>query len=53
MPRQNRVTPYGAIIAAPERGLFMGNRWVGNFLRRVFRANGRLEAIWPVIDLNY
>lgn len=26
MPLQNRVTPEGAIIATPARGLFMGNR---------------------------
>jgi hypothetical protein len=26
MPLQNRVTPCGELIAAPERGLFMGNR---------------------------
>ncbi len=26
MPRQNRVTPRGEIIAVPDRGLFMGNR---------------------------
>lgn len=26
MPRQNRVTPAGDIIAAPARGLLMGNR---------------------------
>jgi len=26
MPRQNRVTPFGEIIATPERGTFMGNR---------------------------
>ena len=26
MPRQNRVTPFGEIIADPARGLFMGNR---------------------------
>lgn len=26
MPRQNRVTPFGQIIAAPERGTFFGNR---------------------------
>lgn len=25
-PLQNRVTPFGEIIATPERGLFMGNR---------------------------
>jgi hypothetical protein len=28
MPRQNRVTPFGEIIATPERGTFMGNRGV-------------------------
>ena len=27
MPRQNRVTPWGEIIAVPDRGMFMGNRW--------------------------
>jgi hypothetical protein len=26
MPLQNRVTPFGDIIASPARGLFMGNR---------------------------
>lgn len=26
MPRQNRVTPFGEIVAAPERGALMGNR---------------------------
>ena len=28
MPRQNRVTPDGRIIATPARGLFMGNRGI-------------------------
>jgi hypothetical protein len=26
MPRQNRVTPWGELIATPERGTLMGNR---------------------------
>ena len=26
MPLQNRVTPFAALVAAPARGLFMGNR---------------------------
>lgn len=26
MPRQNRVTPFGSIIATPERGQWLGNR---------------------------
>lgn len=28
MPLQNRVTPFGEIVAVPERGLLMGNRGV-------------------------
>jgi hypothetical protein len=28
MPRQNRVTPYGELIAVPDLGLFWGNRGV-------------------------
>jgi hypothetical protein len=28
MPRQNRVTPFGAIVTIPERGTLMGNRGV-------------------------
>jgi hypothetical protein len=28
MARQNRVTPFGAIVAVPERGTLMGNRGV-------------------------
>ena len=28
MTRQNRVTPYGALIAVPDRGMFWGNRGV-------------------------
>jgi len=28
MPRHNRVTPYGELIAVPDRGMFWGNRGV-------------------------
>lgn len=28
MPLQNRVSPFGAIVADPARGLFMGNRGI-------------------------
>lgn len=28
VPRQNRVTPFGAIVAVPEHGTMMGNRGV-------------------------
>lgn len=37
MPLQNRVTPFGDIIATPERGLFMGNRGA------IHSADGRLS----------
>jgi hypothetical protein len=26
MPRQNRMTPFGELIAVPDRGMFWGNR---------------------------
>jgi hypothetical protein len=28
MPLQNRVTPFGDVVAAPERGMFTGNRGI-------------------------
>jgi hypothetical protein len=40
MPRQNRVTPFGEIIARPERGTFMGNRG------RVHDPDGRVTRQW-------
>ncbi|HLJ92519.1 MAG TPA: hypothetical protein VKU02_04925 [Gemmataceae bacterium] len=42
MPRQNRVTPFGEIVATPERGLFMGNRGV------LHDAEGRIRRAWQV-----
>ena len=42
MPRQNRVTPYGEIIATPERGTFMGNRGV------LHDAEGHIKRTWQV-----
>ena len=34
VPKQNRVTPRGEIVAIPERGTFMGNRGcLHNFAR--------------------
>lgn len=36
MPLQNRVTPFGEIVAVPERGSFMGNRGrIHNELRKL------------------
>src|SRR5579871_5570376 len=42
MPRQNRVTPFGEIVATPERGLFMGNRGV------LHDAEGHIKRPWQV-----
>ena len=40
MPRQNRVTPFGEIIATPERGTFMGNRGI------LHDPDGRVRRKW-------
>jgi hypothetical protein len=42
MPRQNRVTPFGDIIAIPERGTFLGNRGV------LHDAEGHIQRAWQV-----
>jgi hypothetical protein len=60
MPRQNRVTPEGTLIAVPDRGLFWGNRGVlvdsaGRLARYsrgrawaicVLEFKGRRRALW-------
>jgi hypothetical protein len=42
MPRQNRVTPFGTLIATAERGTFMGNRG------RLHAPDGRILRPWQV-----
>lgn len=42
MPRQNRVSPFGDILATPERGTLMGNRGV------LHDAEGRIRRAWQV-----
>ena len=42
MPRQNRVTPFGEIVAVPERGTMMGNRG------RLHDEEGRIRRPWQV-----
>lgn len=42
MPRQNRVTPLGQIIAVPDRGTFLGNRGV------LHDAQGHIERAWQL-----
>ena len=40
MPRQNRVTPFGEIVATPERGTLMGNRGL------LHDGDGRIIRLW-------
>ena len=42
MPRQNRVTPFGDILATPDRGTFMGNRGV------LHDDEGRILRAWQL-----
>src|SRR6185312_1393082 len=42
MPRRNRVTPVGEIVAVPERGAMMGNRGV------LHDQGGRIRRAWQV-----
>jgi hypothetical protein len=42
MPRRNRVTPFGEIVAIPERGNLMGNRGI------LHDAEGRIRRPWQV-----
>ncbi len=42
MPRQNRVTPFGEVVATPERGTFFGNRGV------LHDPEGRIRRAWQV-----
>jgi hypothetical protein len=42
MPRQNRVTPFGEIVATPERGTFLGNRGV------LHDAEGQIRRAWQL-----
>ena len=42
MPRRNRVTPFGEIVAMPERGTMMGNRGI------LHDAEGRIRRPWQV-----
>jgi hypothetical protein len=42
MPRRNRVTPSGDIIATPERGTFVGNRGV------LHDSEGHIKRAWQL-----
>ena len=52
MPRQNRVTPYGELIAVPDRGMFWGNR--GPLLDREGRlARYSRGQAWVICVLSF
>ena len=42
MPRRNRVTPFGEIVAIPQRGTFFGNRGL------LHDENGELRRAWSL-----
>ena len=52
MPRQNRVTPYGELIAVPDRGMLWGNR--GPLLDREGRlARYSRGQAWAICVLSF
>jgi hypothetical protein len=52
LPKQNRVTPFGEIIATPERGTFMGNRGILHDAEGHIRRNWALKR-WIVCLLEF
>ena len=54
MPLQNRVTPFGDIVAIPQRGMFIGNRGIIHdpATRTLFARRWTTKA-WLVCALDY
>ena len=56
MPRQNRVTPFGELIAISERGTLMGNRGVlhdeAGTIRRVWQLKRWILCVLMFKDRN-
>ena len=53
MPRQNRVTPEGDVVASPARGLFMGNRGIlHDAAGQLGRARWR-NRVWICCQLSF
>jgi len=54
MPRQNRVTPFGEIVAIPQRGMFTGNRGIIHdpATRTLLRRRWTSKA-WLVCSCDY
>ena len=53
MPLQNRVTPFGDIVAVPERGSFMGNRGRIHNARRELGARHWERKAWITCLLQF
>lgn len=53
MPLQNRVTPFGEIIAAPERGMLMGNRGRIHNARRTLKGRHWERRAWIICVLEF
>lgn len=52
MPKQNRVTPTGEILALPNRGEWMGNRGLLHDTNQAVRRSWRLKA-WIICLLSF
>ena len=52
VPKQNRVTPFGEIVAVPERGTLMGNRGVLHDDRGTIRRPWQLRR-WILCVLEF
>lgn len=54
MPLQNRVTPFGEIVAVPERGMFTGNRGIIHDPKTKTLLNKRwTNKAWIVCSCEY
>lgn len=53
MPLQNRVTPFGEVIATPERGIFMGNRGRIHNPQRVLKGRHWERKAWIICVLDF
>lgn len=51
MPLQNRVTPYGSIVATVERGTLMGNRGILHENGKIFRKS--MYQGWKICLLKF
>ena len=53
MPRQNRVTPRGVIIAVPDRGMFMGNRGTLHDVNGLLTSQRWTRKAWVTCQLSF